>query len=230
MRLKHSKITGAQTNDLLAHFVEGTPARTAAERASLNRNTVRQFYHKLREIIAWKIEQEWQLEGAFKIDESFFGGERRPGPGPDGTWKVALFGIMERDGKFYTRPIRDEGTSTAPPIMRNRIVPDSIVYTEVETDFPRDFWKGDNTVDIMELRHRIYRNRLSSDQRLRISGIAKFWNEAKSHLGKYNGIPWKHFHLFLKEGEWRCNYGPPGQSPDQQVMLLKAWVKKHNQR
>ncbi|MBK2345311.1 transposase, partial [Francisella tularensis subsp. novicida] len=39
-----------------------------------------------------------------------------------------------------------------------------------------------------------------------INGIENFWNQAKRHLRKFNGIPREHFHLFLKECEWRFNH------------------------
>ncbi len=77
MKLKHSRLTHFQTNRLLEHFVAGTPARTTADLVDLNRNTVRQFYHKLREIIAWQIEEEWQFSGEIEVDESYFGGVRK---------------------------------------------------------------------------------------------------------------------------------------------------------
>ena len=41
-----------------------------------------------------------------------------------------------------------------------------------------------------------------------INGIENFWNQAKRHLRRYNGIPRQHFHLFIKECEWRFNYRP----------------------
>ncbi|MFZ8477412.1 transposase, partial [Staphylococcus aureus] len=52
-----------------------------------------------------------------------------------------------------------------------------------------------------------------------INGIENFWSQAKRVLRKYNGIPKQHFHLFLKECEFRFNYG----SPKEQLTLLKKW-------
>ena len=222
MKLKYSKLTDNQTSDLLGHFVAGTSARTAADLASLNRNTVRHFYHKLRQIIVWRIEAELPLEGEIAIDESYFGSDRGSRHGPGGGGRVALFGVIVRGGKFHTRVIREVGPSGMPPILRKEIFPDSIVYTER--------WPGDKTVDISELRHRIYRSRLVSDERSHISEVANLWNQAKILLAKYNGIPWKHFNLFLKECEWRINHGSPGITPEQQKAQLKRWMEMHNQQ
>ncbi len=49
------------------------------------------------------------------------------------------------------------------------------------------------------------------------------WNQAKRHLRRYNGILRQHFHLFIKEWEWRFNYGPP----DQLLKTLRAWLKPY---
>ena len=40
-----------------------------------------------------------------------------------------------------------------------------------------------------------------------INGIENFWNQAKCVLRKYNGILRNSFPLFLKECEFRFNYG-----------------------
>ncbi len=47
-----------------------------------------------------------------------------------------------------------------------------------------------------------------------------FWNQAKRILRKYNGIPKESFPLFLKECEFRFNYG----SPSQQLKTLRVWT------
>ena len=46
--------------------------------------------------------------------------------------------------------------------------------------------------------------------------------QAKRHMRKYNGIPKEHFHLFLKECEWRFN----NSDPKRQLHQLKQWVKQ----
>ena len=53
-----------------------------------------------------------------------------------------------------------------------------------------------------------------------IKGIEIFWNQAKPVLRKYNGITKELFPLFLKEYEFRFNYG----TPKQQLKILKEWA------
>ncbi|MDO9854329.1 transposase, partial [Glaesserella parasuis] len=42
-----------------------------------------------------------------------------------------------------------------------------------------------------------------------INGIENFWSQAKRILRKYNGIDRKSLPLFLKECEFRFNFGAP---------------------
>jgi transposase len=202
MRLKHSRLTHFQSNKLIEQFCAGVTARTAADLTGLHRNTARQFYHKLREIISWQIEEEWQFSGEIEVDESYFGGHRKGKRGRGAGGKVAVFGILQRTGRVYTKVIDDASTATLLPIIRQRVVPDSIVYT--------DYWRGYNALDVSEFKHyRINHSKLFAHKHNHINGIENFWNQAKRHLRKYNGIPKQHFKLFLKECEWRFNYGTP---------------------
>ncbi|EOC88506.1 transposase [Neisseria meningitidis] len=54
-----------------------------------------------------------------------------------------------------------------------------------------------------------------------INGIENFWNRAKRHLRKFNGIPKAHFELYLKECEWRFN----NSEIKVQISILKQLVK-----
>ena len=60
-----------------------------------------------------------------------------------------------------------------------------------------------------------------AERHTRIKGIETFWNQAKRHMRKFNGVPKAHFGLFLKECEWRFN----NSDPKAQLRQLKQWVK-----
>ena len=57
----------------------------------------------------------------------------------------------------------------------------------------------------------------------RLSGIRleNFWNQAKRHMRKFNGVPKAHFGLFLKDCEWRFNNSDPAD----QLSQLRQWVR-----
>ena len=186
---------------LLDHFVVGTPARTAAELLGLNRNTVSLFYRKLREVIAEHIAQEAQLHGEVEVDESYFGGARKGKKGRGAAGKVIVFGLLKRRGRVHAVMIPNVRKTTLLPIMKRRIRPDSLVYTDAMRSY--------DTLHTSGFRHlRIDHGKGFGRGRSHINGIENFWSQAKRHLRRFNGIPRHSFHLFLAECEWRFNHGP----------------------
>ena len=88
------------------------------------------------------------------------------------------------------------------PILQEKVIPDSIVYSYC--------WRGSNVLDISEFKHyRINHSKLFADKKNNINGIENFRNQVKRHMRKFNGILGTHFPLFLKECEWRFNNSKP---------------------
>ena len=215
MYIKHCKLSRQKQLELLKYFVAGATARTAAELSDIHRNTAVRFFHKLRDKIALK--QQYRSEqfcGKIELDESYFGGSRKGKRGRGAAGKVAVFGLLKRGGKVYTQVIIDAKTETLMPIIRQKIKPDSIVYT--------DYWRAYNALDVSEFKHyRINHSKLFAQKHNHINGIENFWNQAKRHMRKYNGVPRQHFNLFLKECEWRFNMGTPKELLIDLKKLLK---------
>jgi len=217
MYIKHCKLKRFEQLRLLEYFVAGTPARTAADLVNVHRNSAVRFFHKLREKIA--LEQQNRSEqfcGKIELDESYFGGIRKGKRGRGAAGKTPVFGILKRGGKVYTQVINNTKSETLLPIIRQKIKPDSVVYT--------DSYRSYNALDISEFKHfRINHSELFAHKQNHINGIENFWNQAKRHLRKYNGVPKNNFNLFLKECEWRFNMGAPSQL----LKDLKKLLKKH---
>lgn len=215
MYVKHCKLSKNQQLRLIEYFVAGTTARTAADLACIHRNSAIRFFHKLREKIALK--QQDRIEqfcGNVELDESYFGGRRKGKRGRGSAGKVVVFGILKRHGKVYTQVIDNTRASTLMPIIKDKIVPDSIVYT--------DCYRSYNALDVSEFHHfRINHSKLFANKHNHINGIENFWNQAKRHMRKFNGVPKEHFLLFLKECEWRFNYGSPKELLDDLKIILK---------
>ena len=217
MRLKRSRLSGRISGRLIEHFVAGTPARTAGELVGVNRNTAISFYHRVRHVIAEQMPSVEMFTGEVEVDESYFGGYRRGIRGRGAAGKVAVFGILKRNGMVYAQILSDTKTKTLKGIIDSQVRPDSIVYTDGLSSY--------KILDVSEFKHyRINHLKRYVDGHNHINGIENFWNQSKRHLRKYNGIPRKHFWLYLKECEFRFNYG----SPKEQLSTLKKWIKRHN--
>ena len=170
------------------------------------------FYRKVREVISHHLplEADMVFDGSVGPDGSYFGGHRKRGRGAAG--KVAVFGILKRSGKVYTVFVENAKKETLLPVIKNKIMPDSIVYT--------DCLSSCDVLDVSGFTHqRINHSKLFADRQNHISGIENFWNQAKRVLRKYNGIDRKSFPLFLKECGFRFNFG----TPSEQLKVLRRW-------
>ncbi len=122
---------------------------------------------------------------------------------------------------MYTQIILDAKRDTLIPIICNKIRPQIIVYS--------DYWQAYNTRSVARFKHfrtnhSMHLSEPFGGQANHINGIENFWSQAKRHMRKFNGIPKEHFHLFLKECEFRFNYG----KPNNQLITIKKWVKLYN--
>ena len=205
----------AKQRKLREHFVAGTTARTAARLVGVNKTTAAYYYHRLRVIIYQAIADVTPFAGEIEVDESYFGGRRKGKRGRGAAGKVPVFGLLKRGGKVYAVVITDAKATTLLPILKERIVPDSIVYSDSLPSY--------NALAVAGFRHlRINHSKLFADGKNHINGIENFWNQAKRHLRKFNGVPQKHFPLFLKECEWRFNQ----PNPKTQLRQLNQWVNQ----
>jgi len=213
--MRRSRLSSYKQSRLIEHFVAGTTARTAASLVGVNKSTAAYYFHRLRELICAAIDDETPFQGEVEVDESYFGGKRKGKRGRGAAGKVPVFGILKRGGKVYTKVIPNVRTDTLMDIMQHKIVPDSIVYT--------DAWRSYNALDVADFRHyRINHSELFAHRHNHINGIENFWNQAKRHLRRFNGIPRDHFSLFLKECEWRFN----NSDPKEQLKQIKQLVRE----
>ena len=218
MYVKHCKLSRNKQLELMKYFVAGSTARTAADLAGVHRNTAVRFFHTLRVKIALKQQERTdQFCGDVELDESYFGGVRKGKRGRGAAGKVAVFGILKRGGKVYTHVIQNAKSDTLMPIIRQKVMPDSVVYT--------DSFRSYNALDVSEFHHfRInHKTHFAKQKHNHINGIENFWNQAKRHLRKFNGVPKKQFELFLKECEWRFNMGAPAELLKDLKKLLKQY-------
>ena len=213
MYKRKSRLSARQQSKLIELFVAGATARAASELVGVQANTSAMFFLRLRRLIASKI-PSYELSGEVEADESYFGGIRKGKRGRGAGGKVVVFGLLKRGGKVYTAIIPNVKTETLLPIIEEKVQPDSIVYT--------DTFRAYNALDVSDFHHqRINHSQLFADCKNHINGIENFWNQAKRHLRRFNGIKRDHFHWFLKECEWRFN----GGTHKELLKQLKHWYK-----
>ena len=212
---RKSRLSWVKQLRLMEHFVAGATARTAAALVGVNPKTAAFYFHRLRQVIMLATEDESPLSGEIEVDESYFGGCRKGKRGRGAAGKVPVFGLLKRGGKVYACVIPDVKSRTLKPILEKKIVPDSIVYSDTLNSY--------EVLDVAGFKHlRINHSKRFSESKNHINGIENFWNQAKRHLRRFNGIPKEHFPLFLRECEWRFN----NPNPKEQLTQLKQWVTR----
>ena len=148
------------------------------------------------------------------MDESYFGGSRKGKRGRGAAGKAPIFGLLKRGGRIHAVMISNAKSQTLLGIIRQTIKPNSVVYT--------DCFGSYDVFDVSEFHHhRINHSVKFADEKNHINGIENFWNQAKRHIKTFNGIPKKHFNLFLKECEWRFNNRPTSNL----LKILQEWRK-----
>ena len=204
--MRKSRLSQHKQNKLIELFVAGVTARTASELVNINKNTAAYNFHRLRLLIYQTSSHLEMFEGEIEADESYFGGARKGKCGRGAAGKVAVFGLLKRNGKVYTAVVPNAQSATLLPIIREKVKPDSIY----------------DVLDVSEFSHfRINHSMHFAENHNHINGIENFWNQAKRHLRKFNGIPKEHFELYLKECEWRFN----NSEIKSQISILKQLVK-----
>ncbi|MDG6281780.1 IS1595 family transposase [Glaesserella parasuis] len=214
MKITHCKLKKSIQKKLLEFFVLEVTVRSAANLLEINDNSAALFYRKIREVISYNLalEADEVFDGQIELDESYFGGHREGKRGRGAAGKVAVFGILKRQGKVFTVVVNDTKTTTLMPVIARKIKPDSWVYT--------DTYRNYDALDVSEFHHeRINHSELFAEKQNHINDIENFWNQAKRILRKYNGIDRKSFPLFLKECEFRFNFG----IPKEQLKTLRKW-------
>lgn len=212
--MRKSRISGHKQQQLRRHFVAGATARTAAALVGVNKTTAAFYFHRLRQLIFQATEDSTPFDGEIEVDESYFGGHRKGKRGRGAAGKIPVFGLLKRGGKVYAKVIADTKGKTLKAILERKLVPDSIVYTDTYPSY--------NVLDVATFKHyRINHSQRFAEAHNHINGIENFWNQAKRHLRKFNGVPKQHFALYLAECQWRFNH----PNPKTQLHQLNQWSK-----
>ena len=80
------------------------------------------------------------------------------------AYKIPVFGLLKRGGKVYVKMINNTKISTLMPIIRQKVQPDSIVYS--------DYYHSYDVLDVSEFKHfRINHTEKFAEEKNHINGI-----------------------------------------------------------
>jgi transposase len=160
-----------------------------------------------------------------EADETYIGGEKKPIRTKDG-WdhsnrfenKTPVFGMVQRRGKVIAVPVRDAKRETLGPIMEERILPASTLFTDEAKAYKRIAWEKGYRHARVRHAERIY---VSGD--IHTSTIEGFWSLVKRGIGGvYHSVSREHLQGYLNEYAWRYNHRDEPRAHFQQLLLRAA--------
>lgn len=167
--IARSTLSNRQLNQLIAFFALEVPALKAARVLGIHRHSAERVYQIIRQRLAWDCERGSPLRGEVEADESYFGGHRKGPRGRGAAGKVAVFGLLKRRGKVYTRPVPDVTRATLRAVIQQKVPKGSTIYSDHLAVYDGLITQG----------YRHYRinhsTGLATSRRRHINGIENFW-------------------------------------------------------
>jgi transposase len=182
-------------------FYQQQPAYRLSHDLGLDYQTITRVYQRLREAIYHIAELEGsRLKGEVEMDESYFGGRRKGKRGRGAAGKNVVFGLLERDGKVYTRVVEGVSADELMGIIRKKTKKGTVYYT--------DTFRSYNSLKRLGKHLTVNHSKNLVDKKTKnhINGIEGFWSFAKHILYNYRGVSKYHFPMYLKEVEYRFNH------------------------
>ena len=184
--------------EVLHYFTLELSANRTSKELGLNYKTVQKKYMLFREKIAEHSEKNFQkLSGELEIDETYFGGKRKGKRGRGAFNKVVVFGILERNGRVYTKVVPNVKAETLMQVIRDKTDKGSVYYT--------DCFKSYKSLRQYGKHNKINHQKTFGKGHNHINGLEGFWSFAKERFHKYHGINKDNYELYLKEMEFRFN-------------------------
>ena len=173
---------------IILGFYQQQPAYRLASDLGVNYRTITRVYQKLREAIYHVSELEsGKLKGEIELDEAYFGGRRKGKRGRGAAGKSIVFGLLERNGRVYTKVVDSVSAEELMEQIRRYTKKGSVYFT--------DTFRSYRSLKRFGKHHTISHGKKFPKTKNHINGIEGFWSFAKHVLYKY-----------LKEVEYRFNH------------------------
>jgi transposase len=116
---------------ILQGFYQQQPAYRLASDLGLDAKTITRVYQRLRMVLFHTAELEGaKLSGEIEMDESYFGGARKGQRGRGARGKSIVFGLLERDGRVYTKVVESVSAGALMTHIENHTRKGSVYYTD----------------------------------------------------------------------------------------------------
>jgi len=181
----------------------GISAKQIQRECVFTYKTAWRMFKQIRTLMA----EDLVLAGPVEMDETFYGAPKKnqhANKRKQGTYKdkQPIFGIVERKGRVITRVVADVKENTLMPIIAERILPKSVVYTD-------SFVTYDN---VRRLGKQYKHERINHAAGIYVMGhvhtqtIEGFWSLLKRGIGGvYHSVSTKYLQSYCDEYSFRYN-------------------------
>ena len=176
----------------------GISAKQIQRETGVTYKTAWRMFNQIRSLLQEDYEP---ASGEFELDETYIGG-RRPGKrGRGAEGKSTVFGMAQRKGDVSATVTPDLKSATVYPIIKERVMPNSMVYTD-------EFRVYDRLKS-----HGYHHKRVHHASKVWVIGdahtntIEGFWSALKRGInGVYHAVSQKYLQSYINEYAFRYNH------------------------
>ncbi len=191
----------------------GVSAKHIQRETGVTYKTAWRMFKQIRTLMS----EDVRLEGSsVEMDEAYFGGKeknkhmrKRTTHGYGGEGKTTVFGMVQRGGHVVAKVTPDTKEKTLYPIIKEFVLPKSIIYTDEFAVYDNVRWAGKS------YQHR----RINHSEKVYVMAdihtntIEGFWSLVKRGIGgTYHSVSAKYLQSYLDEYSFRYNHRD-GQEP-----------------
>jgi transposase len=181
----------------------GISAKQIQRECGVTYKTAWRMFKQIRTLMA----EDLTLSGPVEMDETFHGAPKKnqhANKRIEGKYKdkQPIFGIVERKGRVITRVVNDVKEKTLMPIIAERVLPKSVVYTDSYSSYDNVRWMGNN----------YNHHRINHTAGIYVMGhvhtqtIEGFWSLLKRGIeGVYHSVSTKYLQSYCNEYSFRYN-------------------------
>jgi transposase-like protein len=181
----------------------GISAKQIERETGVSYKTAWRMFKQIRTILE---EDHGNMVGHIEADETYIGGKHHGKRGRGSEGKTPVVGMAQRNGKIMATAVPDVKAKTLLPIIKERVLPNAIIYTD---ELP-SYNKLSSMGYVHHRIHHVLKVYVMGDAHT--NTIEGFWSLLKRGIsGVYHSVSAKYLQSYLNEYTFRYNHRNDGK-------------------